>query len=298
MLARSTLASRSSGRYIVWSASIIRSSRSADGSLVQDPSVHVLASATRRQTRSVRLLPGREQRAIHVADRGGAHEPAQLVDPLADALGGDPGSDRAVSRASAIPRRRRHVAEPRRRRLAHGRGSAIDARQHARPVHVPVVAAEQLVAAVAAERHGDVRGAPAARRAASAAATDPRTARRRCPAAAGTSARASLPGQQQLRVIGSEVLRHARRVRGLVEVLLGEADGVRLDRARARLLHQGDDRGGVDPAGQQRAQRDVRLQPAARRLRQQPFELVDRLASPCPRRAARLPLRAASRSDQ
>ena len=191
MLARSSLARRSSGRYIVWSASIMRSSRSADRILVQDPLALVLA-APAAQDQLLRVRPGGEKGAVHVADRLAAHEPAQLVDALARALGGESGSDRARQPREAVPGDDRHAAEPRPDRLAHEPRQPAHGRQHACPVHVAVVAAEQLVAAVAAEGHGDVAARELATRAGSAAAMGSRTARRRCPAAAG-SARARRP---------------------------------------------------------------------------------------------------------
>ena len=81
----------------------------------------------------------------------------ELVDPLADALHASAGRTRRGERGAADPTPPPDtLPRPAPTGWRTARGSAIDARQHPRAVDVAVVAAEQLVAAVAAERDGDV----------------------------------------------------------------------------------------------------------------------------------------------
>src|SRR5205807_2224855 len=80
----------------------------------------------------------------------------------------------------------------------------------------------------------------------------------------------------QLVVVGAEALRDEAREWELVELAL-EADRERLDGARRRLGHRGYDRRGVDAAGQERAERDVRDHAAADRRAQLVPDLLERL---------------------
>ncbi len=97
--------------------------------------------------------------------------------------------------------------------------------------------------------------------------------------------------QHVLVVIGLVQARDLARVGHLGEVLLVEADRERLDRLRAHLAHDRDDRGRIDPARQERAQRDVRDQAHLHRLEQVVAQLLDEVfRRPLPRREAQLPV--------
>ena len=87
----------------------------------------------------------------------------------------------------------------------------------------------------------------------------------------------ALAREQQFRVVGPEVSRDPGRVPRLVEFFLGESDRVRLDGLSGHLLHERHDRGGIDSAGQERAERNVRIQSTPDRVREERVELVDRL---------------------
>ena len=123
---------------------------------VQDPSVLVLDRATVHQE-AVRLLPRREESAIHISHRVGAHEAAQLVHPLAgQTLARNSGEQSRRNPVQPIPRRGRHASDTRGHKSPYAPRKAVDARQHARAVEVPVVAGKQLVSTVPRQRDGDM----------------------------------------------------------------------------------------------------------------------------------------------
>jgi hypothetical protein len=61
----------------------------------------------------------------------------------------------------------------------------------------------------------------------------------------------------ELVMLGAELLGNSPGVRKLVESRGIEPDGERLDRPSAGLGHRRDDRGGVDPAGEEGTEGDV-----------------------------------------
>ena len=226
----------------------------------------------------MRLRPRGQQAAIHVADRGGAQQPPQLV----DALAGQPlirhaGNEGRRESVESIPRRRRHAGEAGGHEVAHGPRHAAHAGQHAGAVEVAVVPGEQLIPAVAGQRDGDVpAGQLRHEERGQLRGIRVRLVERLRQA---WNQRACVVGrQQQLRVIGPQEVRDPRRVGRLVELLLGEADRVRVHRPRAGLLHQRDHGRGVDATRQEGPERNVCAHPATDRVRQQRVERVDRVA--------------------
>ena len=122
---------------------------------LQNPLVRVLAGAVVRH-QAVRPLPGREKGTVHLSDGIGAHDIAQLVDPLSETLVRRSWKQGRRKPGKPIPRRERHAADA----CGHGPTDrprdTIDTRQHPRAVDISVVAAKQLVATVAGQRDGDV----------------------------------------------------------------------------------------------------------------------------------------------
>ena len=84
-------------------------------------------------------------------------------------------------------------------------------------------------------------------------------------------------GQGECVVVGAKMLRHRAGVVGLVVLAFLEADGVGLDRPRARRLHQRRHRARIDPAREKDAQRDVGDHAPPHRVRQQIVEVDRRL---------------------
>ena len=81
----------------------------------------------------------------------------------------------------------------------------------------------------------------------------------------------------QLVVVGAQMLRDAARVGELAEILLLEPGAERLDRLAHRVAHERHHHARVDPARQERAERDVGHEPHAHRFRQeraQPLAVV------------------------
>ena len=150
MLARSTFASRSSGRYVVWSASIIRSSRSAGSASSRMRSFGRRTARRRARGRSGCCQADRSERYMSPTDVALMSVPSFWI-ALPDTRRAQPGTRPSTGRRSQPPAAHAEAAA-----TAADVRDPIDARQHARAVDVAVVAAEQLVAAVAAERHGDV----------------------------------------------------------------------------------------------------------------------------------------------
>ncbi len=203
----------------------------------------------------------RDQPAVEVVGAGGLHrqvaeQPAQPQRP------GEPGRARpapAEGREETLAQRRRDEgAEP----LLHQVHAVLLA-----------VAGEQLVAAVA--REGD-RHPPAG-------------LARHVPGGHGRGVGERLvevPGDPRqhvrevgphlhLHVVGAEGPRHGRGVLALVGLAVGEAHRVGAHGTRAGLAHQRDDRPGVDPAGEEGAQRDVALQAVAHGGGEEPLELSE-----------------------
>src|SRR6266568_4653313 len=74
-------------------------------------------------------------------------------------------------------------------------------------------------------------------------------------------------------MVGAEVLRHLARVARLVERALGKTNREALHVA-PELRHHGGHRAGVDPPGQEHAERDVADELLANRLTQHPAQLL------------------------
>ena len=87
-------------------------------------------------------------------------------------------------------------------------------------------------------------------------------------------------GDVQLGVVGPEVTGDGAGAARLVVAGLVEADRERADGPRALGLHERDDERRVDPAGQERADRDVGDHPQADALAQRGFHRVDRAGRP------------------
>ena len=148
-----------------------------------------------------------------------------------------------------------------------GRPRAADRARQRRPCgarprgasDVAVVAAEQLVAAVAGQAHRDVPPRQLATPGRSGSARSRRTARRRAPAAAGST---------RQRLVAARRTARCDRCRGGAATACARA-APRRSRPRAKpivnvrtgrgalRLHQRDDRRRVDPAGEERAERHV-----------------------------------------
>jgi hypothetical protein len=136
---------------------------------------------------------------------------------------------------------------------------------------VPLVAAEELVAALARERdaHRAARG--------------PRHRERgdRARVREGlVEARDRVLGQRRqlgvrhhdLVVLAAERLGNGARVRALVVARILEAGGEGAHAVDTRMPHRGHDRGAVDAAGEERPERHVAPEPAADRRVEQPVE--------------------------
>ncbi len=135
------------------------------------------------------------------------------------------------------------------------------------------ISGEELVAAVARERHGDVP------------ARETRDDLRRDLRGIGEGL--VVPSRQrrddlargaildiELGMLGAEMGRHLLGVAGLVESIRGEADGEGLHRARAFRLHQRGDERRIDAARQERAERHIRHHLVAHRAAQRALELA------------------------
>ena len=139
------------------------------------------------------------------------------------------------------------------------------------------VAPEHLVAPVAGERDGDVLTGEAG--------DEPRRDERRIRERfievredRRDQPRDLLVLQAQIGVLRPEVLGDPARDLGLVVAGVGGTDGEGADRAVGRLLHERDDGGGVDAAGEERTQRDIGDHPRPDRALQQLVHRVDVLA--------------------
>ena len=218
----------------------------------------------------VSALPGGEELhpaaiAVAVALAERARQPASAVDSRAP----DPRGARTASRARRSPG-----------------GGARDERGDpvgARGRHVAVIPGEVLIAAVAVER--DRHAAPGHLR-------DVEAGHRRgigeglavVPGHLGNH-RDQVGPDDQLLVGGGELLGDQPSVGELVPVLLLESDRERPDRLRRSLGHRRHDRRGVDAAGEEGAERDVRDHPVAhgRRISRR----ISSWSSGPPRRALR-----------
>ena len=147
------------------------------------------------------------------------------------------------------PRRRRQPLDQRRERA---RAGAARVRGASSVGHVGVVAAEQLVAALAGERDLHVLVRRAARRGRSAAPTSPRTARRTPPRSRAAARRRRAARRARGGRSRSARATSARRASSSNDALL-EADRERLDRARGSPRGQRRQRRRVDAAGEQHA---------------------------------------------
>ena len=209
-------------------------------------------------------------------------EPARTASSAHDqARGGSAVTTRASAARSAVGRRRPACARA------------------PCPSEVAVVAAEELVAAVAGQATVTSARAPAARPGTSGSARSRRTARRRSSAGAGSTASASLGVTYELGVVGAEVLaRRPRRApprrspsssKPIVNVRTGRCSAPASARRRSRSRCR---RRGTRRAARRRPSAARPRRAAARRARRSRPRRRRR------RTAARSPRSATSRADQ
>ena len=142
---------------------------------------------------------------------------------------------------------------------------------------IAVVAAEQFVAAVAGERHGDVlaghRGDDISR--------DLRGIRKRLVVVIGQArndVEGVFGGNGELGVLGVQMPGDRGGMRGFVVAGDVETDRIGAHRPGIGRLHQGDDRGGIDAARQEGADRNVGHHAPAHGVLEQRLQLIDQLA--------------------
>ena len=208
----------------------------------------------------------------------------------------------AMARRQRPHRRARHAgAEPvlqrAREQPAHRPGQTGGTLPQAEARDVAVIAAEQLVAAVAREADGD----RAASQRAHQMGRDLRGIGERLvphPGQARHDVERVPAGDVERDMVGAEMRGHRARMPGLVILRIVEADGEGPHRPRRLGLHQGDDGRAVDAARQEGADRHVRLHPPKHRILEQRLEIVDqrrrvrqRIGRPGRRHRAEIPIR-------
>ncbi|MEZ5121313.1 MAG: hypothetical protein R2736_07030 [Solirubrobacterales bacterium] len=204
----------------------------------------------RTGARQLAVQVGRIQRpalgGVHALDvvrvAGGRVEVDRAAQPLGSSLhaGPAPGRRKPAQRgAHRASQRRGHPVEPGRQRVG----------------RKPRVPTEALVAAVAGERDGDL----AARQLAEVEGRDRGRVGKRLAVMADDAGDDldRLRADDELGVLGAEVLGDAPGVGHLVEAIVVEADGERAHRRAAVLGHGRDDGGRVDAARQEGADGDV-----------------------------------------
>ena len=200
-------------------------------------------------------------------------------------------------RAALAPSRRQRAQQPR----SGGRGRSRHALRQA-DRGVPLVPGERLVAAVADER--DRHLAP--RRLADEEERQRRLVAERL-VECGRQPRQRRSGvrlEDDLLVPRRVALRHRARERPLVVAVVREPDGERAHRLRRRRGHERDDDGRVDPAGEERAERDVGREALPHRVGDglphplQPGAVLERLVGGPRLPVALDPLRPALRHEQ
>jgi hypothetical protein len=225
----------------------------------------------------LRLLPRRYQRPVHARQRFGCEKPSDLE----EFLGGETVmSQRRQNRRERAghtgPRTRRHAGNSRRDGATRRPRHAQKATEQPVPVRVPVVAAEDLITAIAGEGDGHV--APRQR-------TDEELRNLSGIGVrlvedlgeAGDRVERVLARHEHFGVARSQMLSHARCVRRFVEVRCLERDRIGPYGVRCGLLHEGDHDRGIDAAGEERPQRNVCLHSKPDGFRESPLELRRRL---------------------
>src|SRR2546423_1174829 len=120
-------------------------------------------------------------------------------------------------------------------------GPPLETGDQALPTDIPIVATEQLVAAVAGERYGDLSPSKLTHE-------ECGNLRWICQRLVKHFCQSRNDGQcvgsceQQLRVISTKMLGYRSRVTGLIELLVIKADGECFDRPIGQILHEGNNR--------------------------------------------------------